>query len=70
MPTFGHWYNRKRPTLQISSLKRIAVNGGLSKKKLKKHLKANYPDVSDAVDALKNKGLIVHSHSEFKSPRP
>jgi DNA-binding MarR family transcriptional regulator len=62
MPTFKRWYNRKKPTLQIRILNRVAVNGEMSKKKLKKHLKANYPDVSDAVDALKHKELIVYSH--------
>jgi hypothetical protein len=70
MPTFRRWYNRKKPTLQIRILNCVAVNGELSKKKLKKHLSANYPDVSDAVDALKNKEMIVHSSTNFKSSRP
>lgn len=70
MPTFTRWYYRKKPTLQIRILRSIAVNGELSKKKIQKRLRTNYPDVSDAVDALKYKELIVHSSSNFKSPRP
>ena len=55
MPTFTRWYYRKKPTLQIRILRSIAVNGELSKKKIQKRLRTNYPDVSDAVDALKYK---------------
>jgi DNA-binding PadR family transcriptional regulator len=46
------WYHGKTPELQIKTLKSIVVSGQLSKKKVTHQLSANYPDVSNAMDAL------------------
>lgn len=43
----------------------------MSKKKCADELGAKYPDVSDAIEALKREKLVVHSFADFKSsPRP
>jgi DNA-binding PadR family transcriptional regulator len=54
-PIFGHG---KTPKLQINTLESILVSGQLSKMKVTYLLGANYPDVSDAMDALLVKKLI------------
>jgi hypothetical protein len=46
------WYHGKTPKLQINILKQIITSGELSKKMAAKMLGANYPDVSDSMDAL------------------
>jgi DNA-binding PadR family transcriptional regulator len=52
------WYHGKTPELQIKTLKLIVVSGLLSKKKVTHQLTANYPDVSNAMDALLAKKFI------------
>jgi len=52
-PIFEKWYSSKKPpSLQIKILKLITLQGELSKTKASKDLDSNYPDVSDAMDAL------------------
>jgi DNA-binding PadR family transcriptional regulator len=52
------WYNGKPPELQIKTLKSIVLSGQLSKKKVTQQLDANYPDISNAMDALLAKKFI------------
>jgi hypothetical protein len=70
MPIFrNRWYSRKKPTLQIKILKSIVLNGQLSKRKASDILHAQYPDVSDAIEALLERKLIKKSYIDFKSRR-
>ena len=52
------WYQGKPSELQIKTLKSIVLSGQLSKKKVTHQLSANYPDVSNAMDALLAKKFI------------
>ncbi|HEY7570077.1 MAG TPA: hypothetical protein VH796_01790 [Nitrososphaeraceae archaeon] len=69
MPIFKKWYSRKRPTLQIKILRNIASEGESSKRRLEDDLDANYPDISDAIELLKKKKIIVMSRADMKSRR-
>ena len=52
------FYDRKKPTLQISILKLIADEGICSRSMLVKRTKSYYADVHDACKTLENKQLI------------
>jgi DNA-binding PadR family transcriptional regulator len=59
-------YRRKTPTLQIEILSYLALNGKVSKSKIKPLLKEkhDYPNISNAFDALRDNGLIMISHKK------
>src|SRR5947209_973496 len=70
-PIYGKPWYKRRPRLKISILKTILMNGSLSKSGVEGKLAANYPDVSDAMDDLIRKKLIIFfGEEERKSGRP
>jgi len=65
-------YEGKRPTLRIEILSCLALNGKVSKSKAEYLLKDkhDYPNISNAFDVLRDKGLIKVSHKEPGRGRP
>lgn len=55
-------HHGKKPSLQINILKETVRNDQLSKRKATDILRSNYPDVSDAMDALIDLNFLKYSH--------
>src|SRR5919106_2083659 len=63
------WYHGKTPKLQINILKQIITSGKVSKTLATKLLGANYPDISNSIDALAKLEFIKISGKKLTTGR-
>jgi hypothetical protein len=62
------WYPRKEPTLQMSILKHIALNGRLLQKEAPILFGCKPPTVSEALNIMENRRRLIEV--DIKNPPP